>query len=122
MFRWSSVFISNYFKEAQSRTESGLEKLQHIITEILTKAHRDICSSSPENVQTIELLRRITEIALSSATAAHNVLLLSVQKQKKRRWAQERKLTEIFSLSILSMLCRPLCARFFGQLFEFVST
>ena len=65
MFRCSSVFISNYFKEAQIRTESGLEKLQHIITEILTKTHRDICSSSPENVQTIELLRRITEIALS---------------------------------------------------------
>ena len=94
MFRWSSVFISNYLKEAQNRTE----KLQHIITEILTKTHRDICSSSPENVQTIELLRRITEIALSSATAAHNVLLLSVQKQKKSR--RERKLTEIFSLSV----------------------
>ena len=120
MFRWSSVFISNYFKEAQNRTESGLEKLQHIITEILTKTHRDICSSSPENVQTIELLRRITEIALSSATAAHNVLLLSVQKQKKSRRAQERKLAEIFSLSI-NVVSGRVC-QVFGQLFEFVST
>ena len=69
----------------------------------------------------ISRIAKISELArFTSTAAAHNVLLLSVQKQKKSRRAQERKLAEIFSLSI-NVVSGRVC-QVFGQLFEGVST